>query len=293
VLTLRLTSRRGRRRELLHRCTPYEPRSEPNESRADASLEISHKYRGTALRARSARRRRSGCTVSATATSPRVSSMRWFTLHKFGNASRHGYHNNEWAASMEKIGALPRPTSVGPATAIWLVPFGTPTHRLGCPPRRSRRKTGPPAFPGFPALDLVAAGAYRSRVQAAMAALRIVAPETGAYVNECDYFQPDWQKAFWGPTTRGSFKSSAVTTPMAYFSHTTASVARTGARTAFRGFVSAHFLGRHFRATKPSSVDQSESCHVLVLAKMRVDHHSRRLPPSEIKLTGPIPRFRC
>ena len=22
---------------------------------------------------------------------------------------------------------------------------------------------------------------------------------TGAYVNECDYFQPDWQKAFWGP----------------------------------------------------------------------------------------------
>jgi hypothetical protein len=154
---------------------------------------------------------------------------------------------------------------------------------------------GPPAFPGFPAPDLVAAGAYRSRVQAAMAALRIVAPETGAYVNECDYFQPDWQKAFWGPTTRGSFKSSAVTTPMAYFSHTTASVARTGARTAFRGFVSAHFLGRgrHFRATKPSSVDQSESCHVFVLAKMRVDHHSRRLPSSEIKLTGPIPRFRC
>jgi hypothetical protein len=57
---------------------------------------------------------------------------------------------------------------------------------------------GPPAFPGFPAPDLVAAGAYRSRVQAAMAALRIAAPETGAYVNECDYFQSDWQKAFWG-----------------------------------------------------------------------------------------------
>ena len=58
---------------------------------------------------------------------------------------------------------------------------------------------GPPAFPGFPAPDLVVAGAYRSRVQAAMAALRIAAPETGAYVNECDYFQADWQKAFWGP----------------------------------------------------------------------------------------------
>jgi FAD/FMN-containing dehydrogenase len=37
------------------------------------------------------------------------------------------------------------------------------------------------------------------RVQAAMKALRVVAPDTGAYVNECDYFQSDWQRAFWGP----------------------------------------------------------------------------------------------
>jgi hypothetical protein len=57
---------------------------------------------------------------------------------------------------------------------------------------------GATAFPGFPAPDLIVAGALRSRVQAAMAALRVVAPETGAYVNECDYFQTDWQKAFWG-----------------------------------------------------------------------------------------------
>ena len=58
---------------------------------------------------------------------------------------------------------------------------------------------GPPAFPGFPAPDLATAGARRARVQAAMTALRAVAPNTGTYVNECDYFQPDWQKAFWGP----------------------------------------------------------------------------------------------
>jgi FAD/FMN-containing dehydrogenase len=57
---------------------------------------------------------------------------------------------------------------------------------------------GPPAFEGLPAPDLVAADARRSRVQAAMAVLRAAAPDTGAYVNECDYFQPDWQKAFWG-----------------------------------------------------------------------------------------------
>jgi hypothetical protein len=32
-----------------------------------------------------------------------------------------------------------------------------------------------------------------------MAELRAAAPDTGAYVNECDYFQTDWQRAFWGP----------------------------------------------------------------------------------------------
>jgi FAD/FMN-containing dehydrogenase len=59
--------------------------------------------------------------------------------------------------------------------------------------------SGPPAFPGMPEPDLAAADAFRARVQAAMAALRVVAPNTGTYVNECDYFQPNWQKAFWGP----------------------------------------------------------------------------------------------
>jgi Berberine and berberine like len=58
---------------------------------------------------------------------------------------------------------------------------------------------GPAAFPGFPAPNLVRGAAIRSRVQSAMAALRVAAPEAGAYVNECDYFQTDWQKAFWGP----------------------------------------------------------------------------------------------
>jgi len=58
---------------------------------------------------------------------------------------------------------------------------------------------GPPAFPGLPAPEVPAARAHRTRVQAAMAALRAAAPNTGAYVNECDYFQADWQRAFWGP----------------------------------------------------------------------------------------------
>jgi FAD/FMN-containing dehydrogenase len=57
---------------------------------------------------------------------------------------------------------------------------------------------GPAAFAGQPAPDITLASARRARVRAAMAALRAAAPNAGAYVNECDYFQPDWQRAFWG-----------------------------------------------------------------------------------------------
>src|SRR5262249_13309605 len=57
---------------------------------------------------------------------------------------------------------------------------------------------GPPAFDGLPAPDLTTARDRRAHVHAAIAALRAVAPDAGTYVNECDYFQPDWQKAFWG-----------------------------------------------------------------------------------------------
>ncbi len=46
--------------------------------------------------------------------------------------------------------------------------------------------------------DLATARANAGQVQRAMKALRAAAPDTGAYVNECDYFQPDWQRAFWG-----------------------------------------------------------------------------------------------
>lgn len=45
------------------------------------------------------------------------------------------------------------------------------------------------------------AGARRGarRVQRAYQTLATVAPGAGAYVSECDYFQQDWQRAFWGP----------------------------------------------------------------------------------------------
>jgi hypothetical protein len=58
---------------------------------------------------------------------------------------------------------------------------------------------GAPAFLGMPQPNLVLARFLAGRVQASMKALRVAAPDTGAYVNECDYFQDDWQRAFWGP----------------------------------------------------------------------------------------------
>jgi len=56
---------------------------------------------------------------------------------------------------------------------------------------------GPSLFTGAQP-SAVIGRAVRERVDAAMKALRACAPNTGAYVNECDYFQPDWQRAFWG-----------------------------------------------------------------------------------------------
>ncbi|HZX72735.1 MAG TPA: BBE domain-containing protein, partial [Rhodanobacter sp.] len=58
--------------------------------------------------------------------------------------------------------------------------------------------SGGPAFPGMPDPDLAKARRDADGIGAAMAALRKIAPNAGAYVSESDYFQRDWQAAFWG-----------------------------------------------------------------------------------------------
>jgi FAD/FMN-containing dehydrogenase len=57
---------------------------------------------------------------------------------------------------------------------------------------------GGPAFEGMPAPDLAEARRKSARVSQAMNALRVAAPGAGSYVSESDYFQHDWQHAFWG-----------------------------------------------------------------------------------------------
>ena len=58
----------------------------------------------------------------------------------------------------------------------------------------------PPARPGIPGHepDLEQARKRAKAIHAAAAELRKVAPGTGSYVSESDYFEPDWQQSFWG-----------------------------------------------------------------------------------------------
>jgi hypothetical protein len=56
---------------------------------------------------------------------------------------------------------------------------------------------------GYPSVrghepNIAKAEAARADVNAAMKPIREATPGAGSYVNETDYFEPDWQKAFWG-----------------------------------------------------------------------------------------------
>jgi FAD/FMN-containing dehydrogenase len=67
---------------------------------------------------------------------------------------------------------------------------------------------GPPAF--YSLLGFPSAGPTVRKnalaIRAAMAALRVAAPNAGSYISETDYFIPNWREAFWGrnyPRLRG------------------------------------------------------------------------------------------
>ena len=59
---------------------------------------------------------------------------------------------------------------------------------------------GPPAYPGMPGAgpDLADARNDGAMLAQAAGALSKVAPNAGSYVSESDYFEPSWQRAFWG-----------------------------------------------------------------------------------------------
>ena len=57
-----------------------------------------------------------------------------------------------------------------------------------------------PAYPGQPGahIDMDAARKDAHAIDAAIAALRKIAPDAGSYVSESNYFNASWQKEFWG-----------------------------------------------------------------------------------------------
>ncbi|HYV67426.1 MAG TPA: FAD-binding protein [Myxococcales bacterium] len=59
---------------------------------------------------------------------------------------------------------------------------------------------GSPAVPGMPGHEPDAAEAEHAKAEvgAAMKIIREASPGTGSYVNETDFFEPDWQRSFWG-----------------------------------------------------------------------------------------------
>lgn len=60
---------------------------------------------------------------------------------------------------------------------------------------------GPPAFPGIAGHepDLAQAHLNTRNITAATSELRKLVPEPGSYVSESNYFEENWQRAFWGP----------------------------------------------------------------------------------------------
>jgi FAD/FMN-containing dehydrogenase len=60
---------------------------------------------------------------------------------------------------------------------------------------------GPPAYPGLHGRgpDLSTARLHARQIEAAMHAIKGLAPEGGCYVAESSFFESEWQKAYWGP----------------------------------------------------------------------------------------------
>jgi FAD/FMN-containing dehydrogenase len=57
-----------------------------------------------------------------------------------------------------------------------------------------------PAYPGVAGHEphVALAREHARAVHSAHAELRKLVAEPGSYVSESDYFEPDWQRAFWG-----------------------------------------------------------------------------------------------
>ena len=57
-----------------------------------------------------------------------------------------------------------------------------------------------PSYPGLarPAMNMDVARRNKDKIDLAAAELRKIAPSSGSYVSESNYFNPSWQQEYWG-----------------------------------------------------------------------------------------------
>jgi FAD/FMN-containing dehydrogenase len=118
---------------------------------------------------------------------------RWIPLDRFSSPEAKGFAH----ALLE-------------AARQWRVSFHVNKGQAGASAdavSRGRETSINPALFDAAALVIIAASgepnaagakAAREHVGAAMQIIRDATPGAGSYVNETDYFEPDWQRAFWG-----------------------------------------------------------------------------------------------
>jgi FAD/FMN-containing dehydrogenase len=78
---------------------------------------------------------------------------------------------------------------------------------------------GPPAYPGVAGHepDIGRAREQAKAIALANAALRRLVPQGGSYVSESDYFEADWQRAFWGDNYPRLAATKAMYDPQGIF----------------------------------------------------------------------------
>ena len=108
----------------------------------------------------------------------------WFASSRHWQVAFH--FNKGLAGSTDAVRAAARETATNPevADAFALAIMGM---------------DGPSAYPPLPQPSLPPARADQASIHRASELLRQAAPGAGCYMSECDYFNPDWRRASWGP----------------------------------------------------------------------------------------------
>ena len=129
-----------------------------------------------------------GCAAPGSSNTPSVSAGAVFETYWVHNAVRTGTRSAVTRQDVAtKAVAAARDTATNPAvTGAFALAISAAEE--------------PPAFAGIAGREpnLAKARDDAGRVSSAMGELRKLVPKHGSYVSESDYFEADWQGAFWG-----------------------------------------------------------------------------------------------